>query len=315
MSLLSLLLSTIVLAFVSTSGDNSWNYYSQSPGGPNNWGHHCNGVSQSPINIPSKGLTIVNYPPLHLAHYDLPPTMATLANNAHTAKLSTKHARDEVIPTLSGGGLPHKYKLSQLHFHWGQTNEEGSEHKLANNSFPMELHLVHYKAIHSNIKQAIQEGAPDSLAVLAVFFQVAEQPNPGLANIVTYLDKIRQPHSQIEVTPFPLSDILVGDISRFYRYNGSLTTPDCNEIVQWTVLREPVPVSQDQLDIFRSLFRQEGEPLGNNYRPVQLLGDRQVLEFQTYGLHNSGATADFVRDILRLRIICTVILLVTFDYL
>ena len=54
---------------------------------------------------------------------------------------------------------------------------------------------------------------------------------------------------------------------------------------------------------------------GNNYRPVQLLGDRQVLEFQTYGLHNSGATADFVRDILRLRIICTVILLVTFDYL
>ena len=80
--------------------------------------------------------------------------------------------RDEVIPTLSGGGLPHKYKLSQLHFHWGQTNKEGSEHKLANNSFPMELHLVHYKAIHSNIKQAIQEGAPDSLAVLAVFFQV-----------------------------------------------------------------------------------------------------------------------------------------------
>ena len=55
----------------------------------------------------------MNYPPLHLAHYDLPPTMATLANNAHTAKLSTKHARyhqlqDYLVDRdVQGGGHPH----------------------------------------------------------------------------------------------------------------------------------------------------------------------------------------------------------------
>ena len=78
---------------------------------------------------------------------------------------------------MSGGGLPHEYKLSQLHFHWGQTNSEGSEHRLGDNSFPMELHLVHYKAVHSDIKEAIQEGANDSLAVLALFFQVLRTRN------------------------------------------------------------------------------------------------------------------------------------------
>jgi hypothetical protein len=36
----------------------------------------------------------------------------------------------------------------------------------------MEMHLVHFKAEHSTIKEALEEGAADSLAVLAVFFQV-----------------------------------------------------------------------------------------------------------------------------------------------
>ena len=68
--------------------------------------------------------------------------------------------------------MTHKYKFSQVHFHWGQKNSEGSEHRVGNISFPMEMHLVHYKAVHSTIKEALEEGAPDSLAVLAVFFQV-----------------------------------------------------------------------------------------------------------------------------------------------
>ena len=36
----------------------------------------------------------------------------------------------------------------------------------------MEMHLVHYKATHRNISEALKEGAYDSLAVLGVFFEV-----------------------------------------------------------------------------------------------------------------------------------------------
>jgi carbonic anhydrase len=33
-------------------------------------------------------------------------------------------------------------------------------------------------------------------------------------------------------TTFPIHNLLEGDMSSFYRYSDSLTTPDCNEIVQ-----------------------------------------------------------------------------------
>ena len=40
----------------------------------------------------------------------------------------------------------------------------------------MEMHLVHYKATHGNIKEALAEGAYDSLAVLVFFFEVRYNP-------------------------------------------------------------------------------------------------------------------------------------------
>lgn len=40
----------------------------------------------------------------------------------------------------------------------------------------------------------------------------------------------------------------------FYRYEGSLTTPMCNEVVVWTVFEGPVEVSSDQVRCWRVLI-------------------------------------------------------------
>lgn len=39
----------------------------------------------------------------------------------------------------------------------------------------------------------------------------------------------------------------VAQLSRYYRYQGSLTTPDCSEAVIWTVFEEPVGISREQV--------------------------------------------------------------------
>jgi carbonic anhydrase len=57
----------------------------------------------------------------------------------------------------------------------------------------------------------------------------------------------------------------------YYTYSGSLTTPPCNEIVNWIVLKTPVEVSKSQIDAFASLFKKSA-------RPIQSLCGRVVKE-------------------------------------
>eukprot|EP00092_Neocalanus_flemingeri_P000141 GFUD01000148.1.p1 GENE.GFUD01000148.1~~GFUD01000148.1.p1 ORF type:complete len:324 (+),score=101.21 GFUD01000148.1:119-1090(+) len=297
-----LLLLQFSLLLPASCSDNHWTYKLEDPSGPSHWQYDCKGQHQSPLNIPSTGLTSVIFPPLSFSHYDLQPATAILRNNGHTAKLSTEPATSEVTPLMSGGGLSHSYKFAQAHFHWGANDKKGSEHLIGDMAYPMEMHLVHYKATHSTIKEAVAEGASDSLAVLGVFFSESDQPNPGLASLLPLLDQIKTAETKAEATPFPISSLFTEDISSFYRYNGSLTTPGCNEIVQWTVVKEPVPATRDQLAAFRKLLTKESEPLVDNFRPPQLLGERQVLDVTTAQLLTKGSLsspspADRVRGV------------------
>jgi carbonic anhydrase len=59
--------------------------------------------------------------------------------------------------------------------------------------------------------------------------------------------------------------------SGYYTYDGSLTTPPCSEGVRWIVLKNPITVSQAQVEQHRALF-------GDTARPVQLLQGRTVYE-------------------------------------
>ena len=53
---------------------------------------------------------------------------------------------------------------------------------------------------------------------------------------------------EVHLDLFPLTSILPSDLSSFWRYNGSLTTPRCYESVLWTVFQKPVEISNEQVD-------------------------------------------------------------------
>jgi carbonic anhydrase len=44
-----------------------------------------------------------------------------------------------------------------------------------------------------------------------------------------------------------LKDLLPRQTTSFYRYSGSLTTPNCDETVIWTVFDNPVKISEKQV--------------------------------------------------------------------
>ena len=42
---------------------------------------------------------------------------------------------------------------------------------------------------------------------------------------------------------FNLKDLGLANFTDYYRYSGSLTTPPCNEVVQWTVVRDTLKIN------------------------------------------------------------------------
>lgn len=142
-----------------------------------------------------------------------------------------------------------KYKLRQFHFH------APSEHHIEGKAFPMEMHLVH------------QDDAGHVL-VIAVMM-ATDAPQPVLRKFWKWL-----PEQIGQKVPIPLEvklpDILPTNTDH-YTYSGSLTTPPCTEGVQWIVIKEPMHVTQQDVDQFVSI-------IGHNARPIQPIGNRQIDE-------------------------------------
>ena len=95
------------------------------------------------------------------------------------------------------------------------------------------MHLVHFKSEYGKIDTSKQDG----LAVLGIFFQIQEEDNNDLDNFINRLEKVQHKDDKENLQPFPLEKLLPRNTDMFYRYDGSLTTPNCDEIVIWTVFK------------------------------------------------------------------------------
>ena len=64
--------------------------------------------------------------------------------------------------------------------------------------------------------------------------------------------------------------------TQYYYYEGSLTSPECNEAVTWIISKEYNQVSEDQLTLLRSLKMTPSALIGSNYRPLQPINEREI---------------------------------------
>ncbi|NXR56570.1 CAH4 anhydrase, partial [Hippolais icterina] len=239
----------------------------------------CKGDRQSPVNIVTRNVVHdKSLQPLTFEGYNVKDAAKwTLENNGHTVKVTLSAS-----PKVGGGGLKRKYKAVEFHLHWGVPGEPqnipGSEHSIDGEKYPMELHVVHIREDVSDVTEA--KKTPDGLAVLA-FFVKADEENKNYATLLSELENIRYKGESVKVDALPLSYLLPPeeDLGRYYRYEGSLTSPDCYEGVIWTVFEKPVELSLPQLSQFAALHfdGKNSTAMTENFRPVQPLNGRTVL--------------------------------------
>ena len=205
---------------------------------------------QSPINFKMFNSLLVLLPEIKFNFYDTAISSMKLTNTGAKAMLSlpTKYPADQT-PSVSGSAFFANYRFVQLHFHWGQNSiDGGSEHLLRSKRYAAEMHLVHYNTKYSSFAEATNHA--DGLAVLGVLLDTTNNPNDnsGLEKITSKLVDVEESGAETVLSsPLKLNDLLPSNKKLFYRYRGSLTMPNFNEIVTWTVFKTPVFVSERQV--------------------------------------------------------------------
>ena len=64
----------------------------------------------------------------------------------------------------------------------------------------------------------------------------------------------RSTDNETNFSAFNLMDLLPTNMTKYFRYQGSLTTPTCNEAVTWTVFNDTVKISRAQVKLTISCF-------------------------------------------------------------
>ena len=142
-----------------------------------------------------------------------------------------------------------EYELLQYHFHMP------SEHTVDGRHAALELHLVH-------------RSDAGELAVIGVLVDEGEY-NAVIAPLVDALPAEPGDTVQLEHGTFDVDGLIPFD-PRYYRYEGSLTTPPCTEGVQWLVMVRQGHASAEQLARFAAVMPE-------NNRPVQPRNARRLV--------------------------------------
>lgn len=219
-----------------------WGY--EGAGAPENWSKldpqnkACAiGERQSPIDI-KDGIKV----DLEPIKFNYQPSTFRIVDNGHTVQAQV----GEGSISLTGKS----YELVQFHFH------RPSEEKINGQRFDMVVHLVH-------------KADDGQLAVVAVLLERGNE-NPFIQTLWNYmpLEKnmpVSPPNAIVDL------NTLLPTSRNYYTYMGSLTTPPCSEGVLWLVMKQPVQVSPEQINIFSRLYR-------NNARPIQPSSGRLIKE-------------------------------------
>ncbi|CAI5516059.1 unnamed protein product [Closterium sp. Naga37s-1] len=216
------------------------------------WPGACaTGERQSPVNIVMDKTVQSKKPELFSLEYGSTSKQASVVNKGSTIQVIPAPEETHLLHLASGD-----YKLLQMHVH------TYSEHAINGLFAPMEAHFVHVNTLD-----------PKKLAVVGVMLRVHRHDDDS-AWVNQWLPQApveNNANATISITPNFWSEIIDAS-SGFWAYPGSLTTPECDEIVSWHVLRKAQPLSVAQTIQFMNIMAVSNQDRTDNRMPQPLNG-------------------------------------------
>ncbi|XP_078543204.1 carbonic anhydrase 3-like [Lissotriton helveticus] len=244
--------------------------------GPDIWDEFfpkARGDCQSPIELHTRYIKHDGSLKPWTASYDSGSSL-TVLNIGTTCRVMFDDSNDKSV--IKGGPLNGVYRLRQCQFHWGSCDVQGSEHVVDGMRYSGEIHLIHWNNKYSSFKEALKN--PDGVAIVAIFMKIGKA-KPQTKLVVEALDCVKTKGTKAHFTDYDPTGLLPSSLD-YWTYQGSFTTPPCDECVTWILLREPITVSPEQMEKFRSIYAsaEDESPchMVDNFRPTQPLKGREV---------------------------------------
>jgi carbonic anhydrase len=227
------------------------------------WPAQCkSGQSQSPIDIPdvsSAQLTnstsefqilSTNYPLFNGISWQI------LAGSKFYLNVSNLDA----YVTVTKNATTYRYDLQELNLH------VASEHTIKGYTYDMELQIVHTKNTTWLAEQGVAtdlDSAHTSLIVAVLFFS-----NATTTNLIADSINSASPVSNLDLSSYTSTS------NSFFFYEGSFTTPVCDEKVNWVVMSGIQSVTPTQYSLIKT-YVDNVYPTGNA-RQTKALNTRMV---------------------------------------
>lgn len=156
--------------------------------------------------------------------------------------------------------------LGYIDLHWG-TSEHSIDGKRAN----MEAQFFHFHEKIFHIDEAAQ--AENGILALAVLSEVSQDETDWCEMIFKVCSKVKSPNNVGATvmhigTHFKMLDMALGDTT-YAEYEGSQTSPPCDENVVWLVAKDIVKVKASQIEAVQTLEDANGDPILANSRDLK----------------------------------------------
>jgi carbonic anhydrase len=266
--------------FTTTETCPDWSYSGSN--GPAFWGSLCadfatcgTGGEQSPINIPTESDVVTTPSGLlsklkweYIKYFDV-----EVVNTGHWLQINVPQTQED--PPVKAkqselrGGRIHQlvhYDLASVQFH------APSEHMVDGLATEMELHYVHQR-------EALGDSRGLNTVIVAVRYEILDGERAKQFDALVDLIGNGNLNAAGGSDILDTHDFALGMPSRrqYWTYDGSITSPDCSETVEWYVMDDIQVMGREEWDAITSTFLTNA--LDSNARPVQALGTRAIFVY------------------------------------